>query len=286
MHMRAVPPVDRRMRHAAGPPSARAGSDRCSTSSPIARRTRPTPAPASRQARTTTSRKHAADDRSEIGVVSDAPTNQSASRASTTGSARDHLGHTRYRTSWRPCPCSSTAARKRAEPSGPIRTWMSQRSVSPPRMMLMHRARRSCSSSSRRSVCDRQCSLQTCSPPRPGEREGEIAAAAPRRQPAAQAPDQSRDRLEQEQDSRQAPHRRPVGRRAVRSVPRAANGLDRECERRGGEEQQLDSHRRARVHGTIGCRKMPTIDSSASRPIRRYHSGISGSAPSVLGVRS
>src|SRR6266516_1213123 len=58
-----------------------------------------------------------------------APTNKLESAP-----ALDNLGQRRKRVSCRPPPCSSTATRSRAEPSGPPRSSRSQRSYSPPRM--------------------------------------------------------------------------------------------------------------------------------------------------------
>jgi hypothetical protein len=62
--------------------------------------------------------------------------------------------------------------------------------------------------------------------------------------------------------------------------------LTREGERGDGEEEQLDTHRRAR--GPRNHRPPEDADDrqQCRRPIRRYHSGMSGRVPSVLGVRS
>src|SRR6266545_363931 len=84
--------------------------------------------------------------------------------------ALDNLGQRRTRASCLPPPCSSTATRSRAEPSGPPRTSRSQRSYSPPRMTA--------APPSRTAVSRELGAARPCSSARSRARAS--AAAAPR----------------------------------------------------------------------------------------------------------
>ena len=174
----------------------------------------------------------------------------------------------------------------------PRRTERAEPHLDVPAVGSRRRARRSCTARGGHAparAADRSgiasCSLQTVR--RRGH--GKANASFPRRRHGV-SPPRSRPLRRAMGWSRNSTAvsprtREPLAGSGARSAPCAANGLDGKGERGGAEEQQLDPHRRAGAsRRNERPRKMPTTDSSASRPIRRYHSGISGSAPSVLGV--
>ena len=102
------------------------------------------------------------------------------------GDPREGRGQTRARMSCLPWPCSSAVRRSRAAASGPSRTWMSQRSNSPPRTTLMQFGRRTASMFANRACATERLSLQPTIVRGHTPARADDAAPAPGREPQPQ----------------------------------------------------------------------------------------------------
>ena len=187
------------------------------------------------------------------------------------------LGHTRNLTNCRPMPCSSTAIRKRAAPTRLGRTSRSQRSNSPPGTTHAPSARNFDSIDRSLSLVPRHCSLQI----RKVRVAGNAGTKGPRRRHSV-SPQLSR------------PYRRAAGWRRCRRATRQRRPIRESPDRDSSSILIWAAFRQDWKAGipaattsrgsasSRGLQSSPTAVSAARPGTNKYHSGIKGSAESVL----